>query len=312
MEKIFAYKGFDENPCRERFRYELGKTYSIDDMTELVGGGFFAHDYPLGVFFCHFPCSSRYCLVELSGELQRRENYLIASQIRIVKELSFADIHEAMSHYLKSHVKEEAAIGEPYSIAACDCGEGYCTMSNTGCFSTVSNSGSRSVASNTGRFSMATNTGYRSNAVTLGDVSIASNIGPCSIAQSIGNYSVAKSSGARSGAHNTGHYSVAVNTGDCSVAVSTGDGSVALNAGDQSCALVFGFKSIAEVTGDHSVAMGIGRKNCIRAGKPGSVIFLVERDKEDHILSARCGIVGKDVKAGVTYELVDGEFVEMS
>ena len=111
--------------------------------------------------------------------------------------------------------------------------------------------------------------------------------------------------GNQSAATNTGNQSAATNTGYRSAATNTGDRSAATNTGDRSAANVEGKDSIAIVTGRGSKA----------AGAIGCWLVLTERGlwngKTYPIKEVRAVKVdGETVKAGVFYELKDGEVVE--
>ena len=120
-----------------------------------------------------------------------------------------------------------------------------------------------------------------------------------------GNRSAATNTGDRSAATNTGDCSAATNTGDCSAATNTGNRSAATNTGDCSAATVEGKESIAIVTGHDSKA----------AGALGCWLVLTERGawngETNPIKEVRAVKVdGETIKAGVFYELKDGEVVE--
>lgn len=110
---------------------------------------------------------------------------------------------------------------------------------------------------------------------------------------------------AESSDNQTGDWSAAANTGDWSAATNTGDGSAATNTGNRSAANVEGKESIAIVTGTNSKA----------AGALGCWLVLTERGLWDGdtypIKEVRAVKVdGETIKAGVFYELKDGEVVE--
>ena len=103
----------------------------------------------------------------------------------------------------------------------------------------------------------------------------------------------------------TGTCSAATNTGTCSAATNTGNYSAATNTGDCSAATVDGKESIAIVTGVDSKA----------SGAIGCWLVLTERgpwNGETYpIREVRAVKVdGEAIKAGVFYELKDGEVVE--
>ena len=111
--------------------------------------------------------------------------------------------------------------------------------------------------------------------------------------------------GDRSAATNTGDWSAATNTGNCSAATNTGDWSAATNTGNWSAATVEGKDSIAIVTGRGGKA----------AGALGCWLVLTERGlwngETYQIKEVRAVKVDDEtIKAGVFYELKDGEVVE--
>ena len=147
-----------------------------------------------------------------------------------------------------------------------------------------------------------------------GDRSAATNTGYRSAATNTGNCSAATNTGDRSAATNTGNCSAATNTGDRSAATNTGDRSAATNTGDRSAATNTGDCSAATVEGEDSIAIVTGR--CSKAaGSLGCWIVLTERglwnEKTYPIKEVRAVKVdGETIKAGVFYELKDGEVVE--
>ena len=170
MEKILAYKGFDVNLRCRGFQYEIGKEYELPEGVNpsLCNAGFHACENPADVFAYYAPSESRYCLVELSGQIVRGDDKSCASRIKIVRELTLQELSEERRKYVEAHLDGEAK---------------------------ASNTGYRSSASNTGYHSSASNTGYRSSASNTGDYSSASNTGDRSSASNTGDYSSAEVSG---------------------------------------------------------------------------------------------------------------------
>ena len=94
MEKIIAYKGFDMNLRCRGFQYEIGKEYELPDGVNpsLCKAGFHACENPADVFAYYVPSESRYCLVELSGQIDRGDDKSCASRIKIVRELTLQEL----------------------------------------------------------------------------------------------------------------------------------------------------------------------------------------------------------------------------
>ena len=282
MEKILAYKGFDVNLRCRGFQYEIGKEYELPEGVNpsLCNAGFHACENPADVFAYYAPSESRYCLVELSGQIVRGDDKSCASRIKIVRELTLQELSEERRKYVEAHLDGEAK---------------------------ASNTGYRSSASNTGYHSSASNTGYRSSASNTGDYSSASNTGYQSSASNTGYQSSASNTGDQSSASNTGYRSSASNTGDYSSASNTGDRSSASNTGDYSS---------AEVSGKDSVAAVFGRDSKVRGAK-GCALFLTERGEWNGetypIINVLAVIVdGEKVKEGTWYKLVGGELTEVN
>ena len=129
-----------------------------------------------------------------------------------------------------------------------------------------------------------------------------------------GTCSAATNTGTCSAATNTGNYSAATNTGDCSAATNTGNRSAATNTGNYSAATNTGDRSAATVDGKESIAIvtGVDSK---ASGAIGCWLVLTERgpwNGETYpIREVRAVKVdGEAIKAGVFYELKDGEVVE--
>ena len=119
---------------------------------------------------------------------------------------------------------------------------------------------------------------------------------------------------AESSDNQTGDQSAATNTGDQSAATNTGYRSAATNTGDRSAATNTGDRSAANVEGKDSIAIVTGRGSKA-AGAIGCWLVLTERGlwngKTYPIKEVRAVKVdGETVKAGVFYELKDGEVVE--
>ena len=152
MEKILAYKGFDVNLRCRGFQYEIGKEYELPEGVNpsLCNAGFHACENPADVFAYYAPSESRYCLVELSGQIVRGDDKSCASRIKIVRELTLQELSEERRKYVEAHLDGEAK------------------ASNTGDQSSASNTGDRSSASNTGDYSSAEVSGKDSVAAVFG------------------------------------------------------------------------------------------------------------------------------------------------
>ncbi len=299
MSKITSYKGFDKNlKCRD-FQYEIGGSYNHDGEVEKCGSGFHAYQTPFDVFTYYSPSFSRYAIVEQSGEIDKGDDKIASSKLKVVSELSLQDLIKLQIEFIESNLNENKKSNTGHRSAA----------SNTGNYSAASSTGHQSTASNTGDYSAASNTGSQSAASNTGDYSAASNTGDRSAASNTGRYSAASNTGHQSAASNTGDYSAASNTGNYSAASNTGDYSAASNTGDYSAASNTGNYSAASVDGKDSVAVVTGRNSKAKASH-GSWIVVTEKDGELDIINIKTGKAGRDIKADTYYTVVNNEFVE--
>ena len=301
-EKIKAYKGFNTDlTCRD-FQYEVGKEYEQKGKMVACENGFHACENPMDVFGYYPPNNSRYCEVEQSGTIDRSQDKIASSKIRIQCEIGLSGIINAGVKFILDKVnwKNDNATNTGYLSAATNTGE-FSAATNTGNCSAATNTGYLSAATNTGYCSAATNTGDHSAATNTGEFSAATNTGNCSVATNTGYLSAATNTGDRSAATNTGYYSAATNIGDRSVATNTGSYSVATNTGNCSVAKVEGKESIAIVTGR-------GSKAC---GALGCWLVLTERNACDVIIEVKAVRVdGETIKENTWYKLKDGQIIE--
>ena len=90
QEKIISYKGFDENFRCRGFQYEVGKEYE-EEVAECCNKGFHACENPIDVWEYYDVTNSRFAIVEQSGNIDKQNNKICSSRIRIKAELKFAD-----------------------------------------------------------------------------------------------------------------------------------------------------------------------------------------------------------------------------
>jgi hypothetical protein len=178
-EVITSFKGFDQDFSCRGFKFELGKTYTVEGEIKACQNGFHACEAPFDVFGYYPPGTSKYAIVEQSGDLSRHDDdsKVASASITIKAELSLPEFVSRGVEYLLSKVVSTKV------------------ESNTGDRSAATNTGYRSAATNTGYQSAATNTGYRSAATNTGDQSAATNTGYRSAATVEGKHSVAIASG---------------------------------------------------------------------------------------------------------------------
>ena len=109
-------KGFDGDlKCRD-FQYEIGKTYTLPkgEEPELCERGFHAISNsvsPLSVFGYYPPCRngkpSRYCEVEVDGEVDQKQDKVACSRITIGAEIGIKGLINAHIEWVKKHITNE-------------------------------------------------------------------------------------------------------------------------------------------------------------------------------------------------------------
>ena len=101
QETITSYKGFDSNWQCRGFQYALGQTVVHDGDVEACASGFHACEYPLDVFSYYEPSTSKFAVVEQSGQLSRHsDDTKVASKTLTVKaEINLPGLIKAAIEY---------------------------------------------------------------------------------------------------------------------------------------------------------------------------------------------------------------------
>ena len=138
---IKCYKGFNAKLQCRGFQYEIGKEYELPkgEKQKACCNGFHACPNPADLFGFYAPNDgNRYCEVELSGYIDDSESdKLVASKIKIIREVSLNEIAEAHRKYVEEHT------------------DGEKKEHNTGNRSSASNTGYQSSAEVSGKASCA-------------------------------------------------------------------------------------------------------------------------------------------------------------
>jgi len=149
--KIKAYKGFNSDMTCRNFQFEVGKEYEQEGKIEACEKGFHACENPMGVFGYYPPSNSRYCEVEQSGSIDRGQDKIASSKIRIQCEIGLSGIIQAGVKFILDKVNWKND-----------------NTTNTGDYSAATNTGNRSAATNTGDYSAAKVEGKESIAIVTG------------------------------------------------------------------------------------------------------------------------------------------------
>jgi len=186
---IKTFKGFDGDlKCRD-FQYEIGKTYTLPkgENPELCERGFHAISNsvsPLSVFDYYPPCfngkPSRYCEVEVDGEVDQKQDKVACSRITIGAEIGIKGLINAHIEWVKKHITNEHNAEKGKAATA-----GYRGAATAGSYgaATAGDSGAATAgyrgAATAGSYGAAT-AGYR-GAATAGDSGAATSRGSSAV-----------------------------------------------------------------------------------------------------------------------------------
>jgi hypothetical protein len=297
---VMTYKGFDKDlKCRD-FQYAIGGTYTHDGKVSVCNSGFHACEYPLHVLRYYKPGTSRFAIVEQSGELSRHgeDTKIASSKIKVSAEINLAGLIKAAIEYTTSRAKPvEGSTATTKNGAATTSGNsGAATAS--GYYGAATTSGNYGAATTSGNYGAATASGDYGAATTSGDSGAATASGNSGAATASGYYGAATASGNYGAATASGYYGAATTSGNYGAATTSGDSGAATASGDYGAATASGNYGAATASGNYGKVRGID----------GCAMFLVERDLNRRIVAVWAGIAGRDgIKAGTWYSLKGGK-----
>ncbi|MDR6393028.1 DUF7666 domain-containing protein, partial [Paraburkholderia phenoliruptrix] len=180
---VVAYKAFNKDLTCRGFQYEIGATYEHQGSVKACKGGFHACENPLDMWQYYPLTDSRFCVVELSGELSRHGNdsKIAAGKIKIKAEIGIPQIVTSAIQFVMDLVKDakdgdvasgnsskQAASGDSSTQAAS--GDSS-TQAASGYSSTQAASGDSSTQAASGNSSTQAASGYSSTQAASGDSS---------------------------------------------------------------------------------------------------------------------------------------------
>ena len=179
-----AYKGFDKDLECRGFQYEVGKEYEEQDV-KLCHKGFHACTVPLDVFWYYAPATSRFCEVEIDGEIKKAtdDSKIAGTKIKIIREISLTELIDAQKEYEKG--KEGCKVVTAGNYSAATAREYSVAIAGVGAAATARNYGVATAGD------CGTATAGDCGAATAGDRGMAT-AGDCGTAVSRGSSSTGK------------------------------------------------------------------------------------------------------------------------
>ena len=272
---------------------------------------------PLDVLGYYPPSSSRYCVVEQSGDIDRygEDSKIASEKIKINAEIGIPGLVKAQIEWVKSKIGFDDAIKKA-DASPDDHATGYRgAASATGDRGAASATGDSGAAGATGDRGAAGATGYSGAASATGYRGAASATGDSGAASATGTRGAASATGTRGAASATGTSGAASATGDSGAASATGTSGAASATGTSGAASATGYSGAASATGTGCVALACGCESKA-LGTLGNAIVCCERGPWNGtaypLLAIKAAIVdGEIIKADTWYTLKNGEFVEV-
>ncbi|MBD5703294.1 DUF7666 domain-containing protein, partial [Citrobacter freundii] len=103
---IVAYKGFNADMTCRGFQFEIGKTFEHEGKVKACSSGFHSCENPIDVFGYYAPGVSRYCEVELGGDVSRHsdDSKIASATITIKAEISMPEFVQRCIDWVWSKV----------------------------------------------------------------------------------------------------------------------------------------------------------------------------------------------------------------
>ena len=205
-ETITAYKGFGADWTCRGYQYAVGKTYAHEGAVQACESGFHACEYPLHVLRYYRPGTSRFAVVEQSGQIARHgdDSKVASSRIAIKAEIDIAGLIKAAVEYTVKRSKpepgattdkEHGAVSASGNSGAATASGDYGAATASGNFGAATASGDSGAATASGDSGAATASGYSGAATASGYSGAATASGNSGAATASGNYGAATASG---------------------------------------------------------------------------------------------------------------------
>ena len=334
---IKAYKGFNSDLTCRGFQYEVGKEYTHDGEVKACDKGFHACANPFDVlkYYEDFTVM-RYCTVEQSGEIDKEQDKIASSKIKIKAEIGWAGLFNAGIEYLKKNIEpskmkdgdfndngDSAKIGLSDNSAKIGLSDNYAQIGSSGSCAQIGSSGNYAQIGSSGNCAKIGSSGNYAqigssgNYAKIGSSGYSAQIGSSGYSAQIGasgNCAKIGSSGDYAQIGASGDYAKIGASGNCAKIGSSGYYAQIGSSGDYAQIGSSGHYAQIKSEGKNAVVMCAGNDS-MACGKIGSWLTLAEWKEQDGEWGPVCvkteRIDGERIKADTFYKLTNGEFTEV-
>ena len=154
---IKAYKGFNSDLTCRGFQYEVGKEYTHEGKVNACDKGFHACANPFDVlnYYSIFTVM-RYCTVEQSGEINKEQDKIASSKIKIRAEIGWAGLFNAGIEYLKKNIEpskmKDGDFNDNGDSAKIGLSDNYAQIGSSGSCAQIGSSGDYAQIGSSGNF----------------------------------------------------------------------------------------------------------------------------------------------------------------
>ena len=212
---IKAYKGFNSDLTCWGFQYEVGKVYIHNGEVDACDKGFHACENPFDIlnYYSDFT-EMRYCEVEQSGEIDKKEEKTASSKIKIKAEIGWVGLFKAGIEYLKEITEPSKAKDGDLN----DNGGDFAQIGSTGYKAQIGSSGNFAKIGSSGNYAQIGSSGDDAKIGSSGDFDQIGSTGNYAKIGSTGNYAKIGSSGYKAQIKSEGKNAVVICAGDGSMA----------------------------------------------------------------------------------------------
>ena len=322
---IAAYKGFDKDFACRGFRYEVGKTYTMDGEPEVCERGFHACENPFDVLdhyaaFGDDGTPNRFAEVEVGGKMDEEKDdvgnvrKVAGTKIRVKAEISFAGLVKAGIAWIIEKTRPQKI---EITTETNDGGKNVAKIGSSGYGAQIGSSGDGAQIGSSGYGAQIGSSGDVAKIGSSGDWAKIGSSGDGAQIGSSGDWAKIGSSGDWAQIGSSGDVAKIGSSGDGAKIGSSGDGAQIGSSGDWAKIGSSGDWAQIESTGENCVVMAAGR-NCVAAAAKGSWITLAEWRVDNEkcrwvpVCVKTAFVDGEKIRAGVLYRLRNGEFEEVA